>query len=47
MQHTGQRLQRSSGFLLQFFPEIIGQEEVVHIPLIAKGILVVRTNGCI
>lgn len=35
MEHTGEGLQGSRSLLLQFFAEIIGEKEVMDIPLVA------------
>lgn len=35
----------SCGLLLQLFAEVIGEKEIVDVALVAKGILVMRTNG--
>jgi hypothetical protein len=43
-QRTREGLQGSCSFLLQLFSEVIGEKEVVDIPLIAKRALAVGTD---
>lgn len=44
VQHTRESLESGCGFLLQFFAQVVGDKEIMHVALVSQCVLAVRAN---